>query len=96
MTAELSTMEDQIATERDLLSRSKRARDRLTRDNAKLKEEAGMLGNTDMLRSFERHQVGIEQGVCVCARTLAALALQCLCDPSLININFVMPRLYKT
>ena len=57
LSAELEGLDGQVAARRDLLSRSKRAREQLKRDNARLRDEAGMLGNVTMLKSFEAHQV---------------------------------------
>lgn len=42
-----------MARKRDLLTRTKQARNSLQRDNLRLKEQRGLLGNRVLLRDFE-------------------------------------------
>ena len=41
---------------RDILSRTKKARDSLRIDNQKLRQKSGLLGNTPLLRDFEERK----------------------------------------
>ncbi|XP_038067140.1 coiled-coil domain-containing protein 96-like [Patiria miniata] len=49
----LKEVESLVAQKRDILSRTKKARDSLRIDNQKLRQKSGMLGNTPLLRDFE-------------------------------------------
>ncbi|XP_035531069.1 coiled-coil domain-containing protein 96 [Morone saxatilis] len=50
---QLAEVEATVAKKRDLLSRTKQARNSLQRDNLRLKECRGLLGNRVLLRDFE-------------------------------------------
>lgn len=50
---QLATMEAMVARKRDLLTRTRQARNGLQRDNMRLKEHRGLLGNSVLLRDFE-------------------------------------------
>lgn len=50
---ELAEVEAMVAKKRDLLTRTKQARNSLQRDNQRLKESRGLLGNRVLLRDFE-------------------------------------------
>lgn len=50
---QLAEVEATVARKRDLLTRTKQARNRLQRDNLRLKESRGLLGNRVLLRDFE-------------------------------------------
>nr|XP_020450545.1 coiled-coil domain-containing protein 96 isoform X2 [Monopterus albus] len=50
---QLAEVEATVARKRDLLTRTKQARNRLQRDNQRLKECCGLLGNRVLLRDFE-------------------------------------------
>ncbi|XP_070711234.1 cilia- and flagella-associated protein 184 [Pempheris klunzingeri] len=50
---QLAEVEATVARKRDLLTRTKQARNRLQRDNLRLKERRGLLGNRVLLRDFE-------------------------------------------
>ncbi|XP_076581170.1 cilia- and flagella-associated protein 184 [Chaetodon auriga] len=50
---ELAEVEAAVARKRDLLTRTKQARNSLQRDNLRLKEHRGLLGNRVLLRDFE-------------------------------------------
>lgn len=50
---ELAEVEAAVARKRDLLTRTKQARNSLQRDNLRLKEDRGLLGNRVLLRDFE-------------------------------------------
>ncbi|XP_028992768.1 coiled-coil domain-containing protein 96 isoform X1 [Betta splendens] len=50
---QLADVEAAVATKRDLLTRTKQARDSLHRDNQRLKEGRGLLGNRVLLQDFE-------------------------------------------
>lgn len=50
---QLAEVEAVIARKRDLLTRTKQARSSLQRDNQRLKERRGLLGNRVLLRDFE-------------------------------------------
>nr|XP_002126679.1 coiled-coil domain-containing protein 96 isoform X2 [Ciona intestinalis] len=56
--SQLAEVEQDVAQKRDILSRTKQARDGLRHDNGKLQQKSGLLGNTDLLRDFE---VGSDQ-----------------------------------
>ncbi|XP_033630859.1 coiled-coil domain-containing protein 96-like [Asterias rubens] len=49
----LKEVESLVAQKRDVLSRTKKARDSLRIDNQKLRQKSGLLGNTPLLRDFE-------------------------------------------
>nr|XP_009684586.1 PREDICTED: coiled-coil domain-containing protein 96 [Struthio camelus australis] len=51
--AELMDIEAILSQKRDLLTRTKQARDRLRIDNLKLQQKCGLLGNETLLRDFE-------------------------------------------
>ncbi|XP_066481751.1 cilia- and flagella-associated protein 184 [Tiliqua scincoides] len=51
--AQLLAVEALVAQRRDLLTRTKQARDRLRMDNEKLQQRCGLLGNRLLLRDFE-------------------------------------------
>uniref|UniRef100_H2ZR54 CCDC113/CCDC96 coiled-coil domain-containing protein n=1 Tax=Ciona savignyi TaxID=51511 RepID=H2ZR54_CIOSA len=51
--SQLAEVEQKVAQKRDILSRTKQARDALRHDNAKFQQKSGLLGNTDLLRDFE-------------------------------------------
>ncbi|MGH0155420.1 UNVERIFIED_CONTAM: hypothetical protein FKN15_029800 [Acipenser sinensis] len=42
-----------VAHKRDILTKTKQARDGLRMDNLKLRQRCGLLGNDDLLRDFE-------------------------------------------
>ncbi|XP_078131829.1 cilia- and flagella-associated protein 184 [Sander vitreus] len=50
---QLAVMEAMVARKRDLLTRTRQARNGLQRDNMRLKEHRGLLGNSVLLRDFE-------------------------------------------
>ncbi|XP_041840792.1 coiled-coil domain-containing protein 96 [Melanotaenia boesemani] len=50
---QLAKVEAMVARKKDLLTRTKQARNSLQRDNRKLKERCGLLGNRVLLRDFE-------------------------------------------
>ncbi|TMS02199.1 Coiled-coil domain-containing protein 96 [Larimichthys crocea] len=50
---QLAAVEATVARKRDLLTRTKQARNSLQRDNQRLKERRGLLGNRVLLRDFE-------------------------------------------
>ncbi|NXL27926.1 CCD96 protein, partial [Glaucidium brasilianum] len=51
--AELMEIETILSQERDSLTKTKQARDRLWRNNLKLQQKCGLLGNEILLRDFE-------------------------------------------
>ncbi|KAM9294947.1 cilia- and flagella-associated protein 184 [Morus bassanus] len=51
--AELMDIETTLAQKRDVLAKTKQARDRLRRNNLKLQQKRGLLGNEILLRDFE-------------------------------------------
>ncbi|XP_065692190.1 cilia- and flagella-associated protein 184 [Patagioenas fasciata] len=51
--AELMDIEIDLAQKRDILTKSKQARDRLRKLNLKLQQQCGLLGNEILLRDFE-------------------------------------------
>ncbi|XP_074004352.1 cilia- and flagella-associated protein 184 [Numenius arquata] len=51
--AELMNIETVLSQKRDILTRSKQVRDRLRRNNLKLQQQCGLLGNEILLRDFE-------------------------------------------
>ncbi|ETE61696.1 Coiled-coil domain-containing protein 96, partial [Ophiophagus hannah] len=51
--AQLMAVESLVAQNRDILTRTKQARDRLRIDNQRLQQKCGLLGNTLLLRDFE-------------------------------------------
>ncbi|KAM4714524.1 cilia- and flagella-associated protein 184 [Anableps anableps] len=57
----LAEVEALVAKKRDLLSQTKLARNNLQRDNRRLKERCGLLGNGDLLRHFEETVDASEQ-----------------------------------
>ncbi len=50
---QLAEMEAMVAKKRDRLTRTKQARNSLQKDNLRLKEHRGLLGNRVLLRDFE-------------------------------------------
>uniref|UniRef100_A0A3Q3KVV1 Cilia and flagella associated protein 184 n=1 Tax=Mastacembelus armatus TaxID=205130 RepID=A0A3Q3KVV1_9TELE len=50
---QLAELEAMVARKRDLLTKTKQARNRLQRDNQRLKEHRGLLGNRVLLQDFE-------------------------------------------
>jgi len=54
--ANLKVLESSVANKRDILSRTKQARDALRIDNQKLRQNCGMLGNEALLRDFEQRK----------------------------------------
>ncbi|XP_064305161.1 coiled-coil domain-containing protein 96 [Phalacrocorax carbo] len=58
--AELMDIETTLAQKRDILTRTKQARDRLRRNNLKLQQNQGLLGNEILLRDFEEKVDTIE------------------------------------
>ncbi|XP_039678873.1 coiled-coil domain-containing protein 96 [Perca fluviatilis] len=50
---QLAVVEATVARKRDLLTRTRQARNGLQRDNVRLKEHRGLLGNSVLLRDFE-------------------------------------------
>ncbi|KAG8133089.1 hypothetical protein E2320_010906 [Naja naja] len=50
---QLMAVESLVAQNRDVLTRTKQARDRLRIDNQRLQQKCGLLGNTLLLRDFE-------------------------------------------
>ncbi|BFZ18154.1 hypothetical protein BsWGS_21193 [Bradybaena similaris] len=58
---ELKEVDTSLAQSRDILSRTKQARDSLKIDNNKLRQKCGFLGNESLLRDFEKQKdEGIE------------------------------------
>ncbi|KAM6949034.1 cilia- and flagella-associated protein 184 [Aplochiton taeniatus] len=51
--AQLSEVEARVARKRDVLTRTKQARDGLRADNLRLRQRSGLLGNETLLRDFE-------------------------------------------
>lgn len=51
--SKLLAVEVQVANKRDLLTRSKQARDALRADNAQLKQRGGLVGHKTLLRDYE-------------------------------------------
>lgn len=52
----LRVVEATVAQKRDVLSRTKKARDSLRIDNQRLRQKSGLLGNTSLLRDFEERK----------------------------------------
>ncbi|XP_072044509.1 cilia- and flagella-associated protein 184-like [Amphiura filiformis] len=52
----LKEVEATVAQKRDILSRTKKARDSLRIDNQRLRQKCGLLGNTPLLRDFEERK----------------------------------------
>ncbi|XP_071130185.1 cilia- and flagella-associated protein 184-like isoform X2 [Mytilus edulis] len=52
----LKDVEKEVAMKRDILSRTKQARDALRIDNQKLRQNCGLLGNEPLLRDFEERK----------------------------------------
>ncbi|XP_022080417.1 coiled-coil domain-containing protein 96-like [Acanthaster planci] len=52
----LKEVESLVAQKRDILSRTKKARDSLRIDNQRLRQKSGLLGNTPLLRDFEERK----------------------------------------
>lgn len=50
---DLGLIEVEVARKRDILSRTKQARDALRNDNSKLRQKCGLLGNPLLLRDYE-------------------------------------------
>lgn len=50
---QLTELEAAVATRKDLLTRTKQALNQLQRDNVRLNESRGLLGNRVLLRDFE-------------------------------------------
>ncbi|GFO41833.1 coiled-coil domain-containing protein 96-like [Plakobranchus ocellatus] len=55
-TNELKEVESELAKSRDILSRTKQARDALRIDNHKLRQNCGLLGSEPLLRDFEERK----------------------------------------
>ncbi|GFS12394.1 coiled-coil domain-containing protein 96-like [Elysia marginata] len=55
-TNELKEVESELAQSRDILSRTKQARDALRIDNQKLRQNCGLLGSEPLLRDFEERK----------------------------------------
>ncbi|KAK3762148.1 hypothetical protein RRG08_024957 [Elysia crispata] len=55
-TNELKEVESDLAQSRDILSRTKQARDALRIDNQKLRQNCGLLGSEPLLRDFEERK----------------------------------------
>lgn len=49
----LNEFDEEVKKKRDILNKTKQSRDMLRMDNAKLKQNSGLLGNTILLRDFE-------------------------------------------
>ncbi|KAK7507293.1 hypothetical protein BaRGS_00001228 [Batillaria attramentaria] len=52
----LQVVEAEVAQKRDILSRTKQARDSLRIDNQRLRQNSGLLGNEPLLRDFEERK----------------------------------------
>lgn len=50
---QLAEADASLALKRDVLTRTRQARDNLRTDNLKLQQRCGLLGNTTLLRDFE-------------------------------------------
>lgn len=59
--AHLSEIENQVALGRDLLTKTKQARDNLRNDNIKLNQKCGLLGKESLLRDMEEKVEKTEQ-----------------------------------
>jgi len=78
--ANLKVLESNVANKRDILSRTKQARDALRIDNQKLRQNCGMLGNEALLRDFEQRKDEselLEQKLDRLKRQHAELTLSC-------------------
>jgi len=78
--ANLKVLESAVANKRDVLSRTKQARDALRIDNQKLRQNCGMLGNEALLRDFEQRKDEsdlLEQKLDRLKRQHAELTLSC-------------------
>jgi len=78
--ANLKVLESTVANKRDILSRTKQARDALRIDNQKLRQNCGMLGNEALLRDFEQRKDEsdlLEQKLERLKRQHAELTLSC-------------------
>jgi len=78
--ANLKVLESSVASKRDILSRTKQARDALRIDNQKLRQNCGMLGNEALLRDFEQRKDEsdlLEQKLERLKRQHAELTLSC-------------------
>ena len=53
---ELAEMEAELSRHRDSLTRAKHDRDSLRNENLRLRGEAGLIGNNDLLRDFDRRK----------------------------------------
>jgi chromosome segregation ATPase len=56
---ELAELEAELSTHRDALTRAKHDRDSLRSENLRLRGEAGLIGNNDLLRDFDRRKKDI-------------------------------------
>ncbi|KAM9661395.1 cilia- and flagella-associated protein 184 [Morphnus guianensis] len=78
--AELMDIETVLSQKRDVLTKTKQARDRLRRNNLKLQQKCGLLGNEALLRDFEEKVDAAEllsQRLETLKRHHAALILTC-------------------
>uniref|UniRef100_A0A663DK34 CCDC113/CCDC96 coiled-coil domain-containing protein n=1 Tax=Aquila chrysaetos chrysaetos TaxID=223781 RepID=A0A663DK34_AQUCH len=78
--AELMDIESVLSQKRDVLTKTKQARDRLRRNNLKLQQKCGLLGNEALLRDFEEKVDAAEllsQRLETLKRHHAALILTC-------------------
>ncbi|NXR05351.1 CCD96 protein, partial [Sagittarius serpentarius] len=58
--AELMDIETVLSQKRDILTKTKQARDRLQRNNVKLQQKRGLLGNKILLQDFEEKVDAVE------------------------------------
>lgn len=56
---ELAELEAELSTHRDALTKAKHDRDSLRSENLRLRGEAGLIGNNDLLRDFDRRKKDI-------------------------------------
>ncbi|XP_034267608.1 coiled-coil domain-containing protein 96 [Pantherophis guttatus] len=78
--AQLMAVESLVAQNRDILTRTKQARDKLRIDNQRLQQKCGLLGNTLLLRDFEEKVDAAEilkEKLEILKRRHAGLSLTC-------------------
>lgn len=77
---QLMAVESLVAQNRDILTRTKQARDKLRIDNQRLQQKCGLLGNTLLLRDFEEKVDAAEilkEKLEILKRRHAGLSLTC-------------------
>nr|XP_015200518.1 PREDICTED: coiled-coil domain-containing protein 96 [Lepisosteus oculatus] len=79
--AQLTEVEALVARKRDILTKTKQARDALRTDNLKLRQKCGLLGNETLLRDFEEKvdaSEALSQRLEMLRRRHAELTLRCV------------------